>query len=256
MAKKIEKNLEGKTLVQYMDMLKDTVQKHNDTKDAHERAKLKIEADKIVEAYNITSLQTAYANVLEQENPMLAFIKKYQYPVVKVGTSKETSDLEVKDSNTKGEPLTEVFNLWDFVAYCEDLNKQVTVALDWKSKAAAACEILKTQVQEYNDNGTPMGVIKLQTAIQAMFDSIVKVTTPTGKNAVIVKAKEIRIMQTSCGSMDVKKFVAKYASAKTWQKQTFALLHGAVEGKEFTCIYGDPDDEKKTETTTEEKTEE
>jgi hypothetical protein len=237
--------------------LRETVESHNKSEVPAERVKLRIQAEKLQENYRNTSKLTAYATCLEAANPMLAFVKMYKFPVVSVGSSKETGNLTVKAEDSDGEKLTEVFNLWDFVSWAEGRNKQVTVALDWKSKSDEACKLLRTQVQEYHDNGTAMGVIKLQTALQVMFDSIVKVTAPTGRNAIIIKSKEVRLLQTSCGSMDVKKFVAKYATTKTWQKLTFALLHGAIEGKDFTCVYGDEESKDAStndEPTTEEKT--
>lgn len=262
MKKNVENKTEGMTMEQILAKLKETVESHNKSEVAGDRVKLKIEAEKLKDSYNEASKATSYAKCLEAENPMLAFIQMYQYPVVRTGSSKETGNLTVNTEDNDGERLTEVANLWDFVEWAAGRNKQVTVALDWKSKANEACKLLRSQVQEYNDNGTPMGVGKLQTALQAMFDSIVKVTAPSGRNAIIITSKAVRILQTTCGSMDVKKFVAKFASAKTWQKQTFALLHGAVVGKEFTCIYGDdentdteqkPDEVTAADTTTDNK---
>lgn len=256
MAKNVEIKVEGKTLEQILGEIKITVDTHNKSEVASERVQLKVQAAKLKEEYNKTSKLDAYAKCLEAENPMLAFIQMYKFPVVSIGSSKETENMTVKTEDSNGATLTEVFNLWDFVTWCEGRNKQVTVALDWKTKATKAKDALIAAVQNNIDNDSDkLEVGEFKAALQAMFNSIVNVTGESGNNAVIAKSKQCRIIMFTCGRLDNRTFKAQFATEKSWQKQAFAFLHCAVKGKEFTCIYGDEenataDDEKKAEDNT------
>lgn len=238
MAKKIitpNVETEGKTMEQILEELKLGVDKHNDSKDVAERVKLKYEAEKLVEAYNQASKLAAYAECLEAENPMLAFIQMYQHPVVSAGVKKGETDITIK---TDGKA---VFDLWDFVDWCAGRNQQITVSLDWKSKANAARDILKSQVETYINKGTKPDVKSLKDALQEMFDSIVMKPGKNGNNAVIATSKNVRTIHMTCGALNVKTFNAKFVAEKSWKGQVFAFLNRAVEGKDFTHTYGDDD---------------
>ncbi|MBQ3017397.1 MAG: hypothetical protein IJD89_00475 [Clostridia bacterium] len=240
--------IEGKTLEQILGELKVVVDNHNKSDVASERVKLEVQAAKLKDDYNKTSKQTAYAECLEAENPMLTFIQKYKFPVVSLGTNKDTKNITVKTEDSNGVKLTEVFNLWDFVAWCEERNKQVTVALDWKSKAIKAKNALIAVIEADNNTGV-YSIGEFKAALQTAFDSIVKVAGESGNNAVIAKSKQCRIIKNTAGRLDNRSFVAQFGSEKAWQKQVFAYLHLAIEGKEFTTIYGDGEENA---TTTEE----
>ncbi len=243
MAKNI--TTEGKTMEQILEELKLAVDKHNDSKDVSERVKLKYEAEKLVEAYNKASMLTGYAECLVAENPMLAFIQKYQYPVVSAGIKKGETDMTIK---TDGKA---VFDLWNFVDWCAGRNQQITVALDWKSKANVARDTLKAQVEKYIEKGTKMDVGALKKDLQSMFDSIVMKPGKDGNNAVIATSKNVRTIHMTCGTLNIKTFTAKFVAEKSWRAQVFAFLNRAVEGKDFTHVYGD-EDTATTEAVTEE----
>lgn len=250
MAKKNVIIVEGKTIEQIKAELESTIDKHNSTEVVAERIKLKVAAEKFKEAYNKASMHTAYADCLGTKNPMLALIQAYKYPVVSVGADRETGDLTLKSENNDGSKLTEVFNLWNFVEFCESINKQVVASLDWKSKANAAKKVLLESVQKYIDNGTEMDVGGLKNALQEMYNSIVKFAGKNGNNAIIETSKHTRLIYVTCGRLDTKSFVAKFGTEKSWQKTVFAFLHAAIEGKDFSCIYGE--DDTKTADTNEE----
>ena len=237
MAKNINTDIEtkGKTVEQLLEDLKVAVDKHNESEDVAERVALKVTIDKLVEAYKTTSKLTEYAKCLEAENPMLAFIQKYQYPVVSATVKKGETDISLK---TDGKA---VFDLWDFVDWCAGRNQQITVALDWKSKANDARDILKSQAEKYIEKGTKMDVGTLKKALQTMFDSIVMKPGKDGNNAVIATSKNVRTIHMTCGALNIKTFNAKFVAEKSWRAQVFAFLNRAVEGKDFTHTYGDED---------------
>ena len=231
--------IEGMTLEQIKAKLADVVTDHNKTEVASERVKLKVQAEKLRDDYNKTAKLNAYAECLEADNPMLTFIKKYKYEIIAIGADKKTGQLSVKTEDAKGNTLTELFNLWDFVSHCEGLNRQVTAALNWKSKASEAKPILVDNIRKYIDNGGEKDVKSLKEALQAMFDAIIMIPGKTGNNAVIMSSKQVREIYMTNGAQNFKTFKSMFAQDKTWQKQVLAYLHCAVEKKDFTRVYGE-----------------
>lgn len=244
---------ESKNLNQLMAELNEVATKHNMATSAGDKIKLKAEAEKLQKDYNEVAKVDAYNECLKAENPMLTFIKRYTYNVVKVSTDKKTDVMAVKTENPNGTKITELFDLWDFVAFCEGKNKQVTAALDWKTKALKAQNDLIENITKYIEQGLEKDVKALKEALQGMFDSIVMVPGAKGNNAIKATSKQARIIYMTAGRLNAKKVEAMFAQENSWHKQAFAFLHVAVEGKEFICTYGDnaPGAETTTETTEE-----
>lgn len=255
MAKNIK--IEGKTLEQIMDSIKEAVTKYQLTDSAPERLRLRMEAEKLRDEYNKTSKLTAYAACLEAENPMLTLIQTYTYNVVSVGTDKKTDTLSVKTETSKGEKLSDVFNLWDFVETCKSVGVEVTAASDWKIKAVEAQKTLIENVRKYITSGGAKDVKALKDALQAMFDAVVKIEGKTGGNAVRATSKQVRTIYMTCGSMNFRTLEATFGRDSVWQKHAFAYMHAAVTGKEYTYVYGGSDAAAETaEEAAETKTEE
>lgn len=236
MAKKNTNN-QGMTCEQMKTKLKEVVDAHNESTDLAERNKLRQSATVLKDDYNKTSLLDVYAEAMEAENPMLAFIKAYTYPTLSVGSKKDTGNLSVKDDGKA------VMNLWDFVEWAAGRNKQVTHALDWKAKATEAQNVLISVAEKYINAGGNPEPGELKTALQAAFNSVVMVLTEKGNNAIIAKSKNCRTIIMTCGNMDYKALQANFGQSKTWQKQFLAFLNRAAEGKEFTLTFGDPEDQ-------------
>lgn len=232
-------NAEGRTLDQIFAELKEAVTERNKCEVASERVKFEVKAEKLADEYNKTAKLNAYAECLEAANPMLTFIKQYAYGVVKVGVDRKTNTLTVRTETNSGAKLTEVFNLWDFVSYCESINKQITAALDWKSKAVKAQKTLIENVQKYIEDGAEKDVLGMKTALQEMFDSVIMIAGKSGNNAVLATSKQARTIYMTCGRMNNKNLQAMFGRESSWQAQAFAFLHCAVEGKDFTYVYGD-----------------
>ena len=236
MAKKNTNN-QGMTCEQMKTKLKEVVDAHNESTDLAERNKLRQSATVLKDDYNKTSLLDVYAEAMEAENPMLAFIKAYTYPTLSVGSKKDTGNLSVKDDGKA------VMNLWEFVEWAAGRNKQVVKALDWKAKSTEAQKVLVDVVEKFIDNDTKPEVGELKTALQTAFNSVVMVPGENGNNSIIAKSKACRIIIATCANMDYKSFQANFGQSKTWQKQFLAFLNRAAEGKEFTLTFGDPEDQ-------------
>ena len=247
--------IEGMTLEQIKAKLVEVVTEHNKTEVAAERAKLKVQAEKLKTGYNDTAKLTAYAECLEAERPMLAFIQKYKYEVISVGMDKSTDLLSVKTHDSKGMVLTEMFNLWDFVSHCEALNRQVTAALDWKSKANSAKPILVENIRKYVEDGVEKDIKSLKEALQNVFDAIIMIPGKAGKNAVVMTSKQVREIYMTSGRQNFKTFKSLFARDDTWQKQVLAYLHCSVMQKDFSRIYGEDEAVQAGETTTDTTTE-
>lgn len=248
MAKK-NTNTQGMTCEQMKEQLKTIIDNHNGSEDLAERQKLGAQAIKLKEDYNKTSLLDTYAEAMDAEKPMLAFIKAYTYPTLTVTSKKDTGNLTLKD-DTKA-----VMNLWDFVEWAAGRNKQVTNALDWKSKSAEAQKVLVDVVEKFINSDTKPEVGELKTALQDAFNSVVMVPGENGNNSIIAKSKACRIIIATCSTMDYKSFQANFGQSKTWQKQFLAFLNRAAEGKEFVLTFGDPEDQS-TENAAEDSAEE
>lgn len=248
MAKK-NTNTQGMTCEQMKTKLKELVDAHNDSNDVAERQKLGTQALKLKDDYNKVSLLDVYAEAMEAENPMLAFIKAYTYPTISVGSKKDTGNLSIKDDGKA------VMNLWDFVEWAAGRNKQVTHALDWKSKSAEAQKVLVDVVEKFINSDTKPEVGELKAALQTAFNSVVMVPGENGNNSIIAKSKACRIIIATCATMDYKSFQANFGQSKTWQKQFLAFLNRAAEGKEFVLTFGDPEDQS-TENAAEDSVEE
>lgn len=247
MAKK-NTNTQGMTCEQMKTKLQELVDAHNESGDVAERQKLGTQALKLKDDYNKVSLLDVYAEAMEAENPMLAFIKAYTYPTISVGSKKDTGNLSIKDDGKA------VMNLWDFVEWAAGRNKQVTHALDWKSKSAEAQKVLVDVVEKFINSDTKPEVGELKAALQTAFNSVVMVPGENGNNSIIAKSKACRIIIATCSSMDYKSFQANFGQSKTWQKQFLAFLNRAAEGKEFVLTFGDPEDQS-TENAAEEESE-
>lgn len=248
MAKNNVTTTEGKTLAEIKAELQTAVDNHNSAETIKDQTKYAVEAAKLKDDYNKASKLDAYAECLKAEKPMLAFIKQYTYPTISVAPKKDTGALSIKDDGKA------VFDLWDFVEWCEGRNKQVVQSLDWKSKATEAQNVLIKQVKAAIEDGTEMSVKDFKEALQAMFDAIVMVEGKSGNNAVIAKSKNVRVIQQTCGALDVKSFTAKFVQKKSWQKQVLAILNRSVENKDFSVIYGDPEETTAATSTDEETT--
>ena len=236
MAKK-NTNTQGMTCEQMKAKLKELVDAHNESNDVAERNKLGAQALKLKDDYNKVSLLDVYAEAMEAENIMLAFIKAYTYPTISVGSKKDTGNLSIKDDGKT------VMNLWDFVEWTEGRNKQVYNAVDWKSKAAEAQKVLVSVAEQYINSGVAPEPTELKAALQAAFNSTVMVPGKDGNNAIIATSKACRVIIFTCGHMDFKAIQANFGQSKTWQKQFLAFLHCAAEGKEPTLTFGDPEDQ-------------
>ena len=240
--------IESKTLEQIMQELEIAVTTYNTAEKLNERTKAREDADKLCADYNEAAKHSVYADCLATEEPMLTFIKKYEYEVIKVSLDTKTALLTIKTEGAKGKKFTELLNLWDFDKYCKSLNRQVTAALDWDSKSDAAKEVLIENLGKYVENGHEMHVGKLQEALQEVFDSIIMIAAPSGKNAVRIASKQVRTIYTTSGKEDFKKLQVMYGREDNWQKKVLGYLHVAVAGKDFVRIYGEPKDAKATAT--------
>ena len=235
--KNMNTNAQGMTCEQMKAKIKTIIDEHNGSEDLALRNKLSVEALKLKDDYNKTSLKDVYAAALEAENPMLAFVKAYTYPTLTVSSKKDTNNLSLKDDGKA------VMNLWDFVEFAAGRNKQVTKELDWKAKAKAAQDVLVGTVEKFIESDTKPEPGELKAALQAAFDSVLFIPGKNDANAVIAKSKAVRVIIMTCGSLDAKSFQANFGQSKTWQKQFLAFLNRAVEGKEFTLTFGDSEDQ-------------
>lgn len=226
----------AKTKEEILKDLEAAVEAYNTAETIADRMKAAAKEDKAVKDYNAASLADAYATYLEEENPMLAFIKAYTYKVASVKIDKTTKAHKVDAEGEK------VHTLEDFIDFAAGLNRNVTTAISWKARSEEARKALLDAIEAFIENGTKVPVGDLKSALQTAFDAVITIPGKNGNNAIVVKSKNVRAIVMASSRFDAKKIRAYFAEGKTWASRFYGYLHNAVDGKDISITYGDDDD--------------
>lgn len=253
------KNNEKKTVMESMTMpevkaaLEAAVKKYNETADVAERTRLEVEAKELATQYNALSLLTAYAAIMGEDKPVVAIAKAYNYPTISFKLNVADALVDGKAKKVKVASIddsTKTHNLYDFLDWTAKHGKNVTASGDWKTKAEAARSIINNEWKKFmeSDDGYKMSKTAVKTAVQDMFDALVFIPGPSGKNSVIAKNDAANYLialaaQAKTAILDGKvNFKVDFMSANNWKSKAFDVLHMAVEGKTFNITYGDPEE--------------
>ena len=233
--------------------LEETVKKYNDTSDVAERTRLEIEGKDLSASYNALSLLTAYAGIMAAEQPVVAIAKAYSYPTLNFKLNvvdKLVDGVAKKVKAASIEEGSKVHNLYDFLDWTAKHGKSVTASAYWKTPSEAARGVINAEWKKYMESkdGHKMSKTAVKKAVQAMFDALVNIPGPSGKNSVIANndIANYLIALAAQGKTNRKDgkvdFKVEFMSANNWKSKAFDVLHMAVEGKTFEVVYGDPEE--------------
>lgn len=241
----------------------------NKSEDVTEKITLKGDIKDAVQAYNELSMLTVYADCLNSEQPMLAFIKAYYYPIIRLketlvkdkdseGRLTAYMSLSITETDNKGNLLYSNLDMVKFLDWTADRNKLAANAKDWKCKLLKARNSIIADIEKHKNSKDGKAISKANTkrAFQDSFDALIFIPCEKAKdkNAVIASGKLIEdapflsaqmIEKCVNGSPD---FEVKYFTADYWYKTVFKYLHMAVEGKDLKVTLYDDAEETAEET--------
>lgn len=250
----MKKDITNMTMAELMAELKESVDAYNLSNDEKERVELVMAQKDIVKKYNELSLLTTYGKCLDAEHPIVALAETYYFPTISV---KDNSHSEVVDGVMKITHARSISDgekrliLADFITWVEELNKSVTVEKQWKVKIAEARDVIEKQWKAFFAAGKDthaMSIGKTKRALQAMFDALVFIETPTGKNAIIADGKVAKWVLGFANTRKDSKVDGKVTitgsvvSKRDWAILQMDALHMAVTGKDFEIFYGEPEE--------------
>lgn len=229
------------------DLLEEKVTEINETSDDEKKIELNVECAELCKKYNELSMLSVYGVCAKAEKPVLEFAQTYYYPTV------STKDELSEDLDNDGRKSTKVvrtinegekrLDLFDFLRWAEKCNKVVTAEKYWRS----ACEGTRNSIETewkgfFNSTGESrkinVGTIKKN--LQAMFDALIFIEAPSGKNAVIATGATARYLfgfanvrkdgRTKDGEIKINKTVL---STKQWVTLVMDALHETVKDKDY-----------------------
>ena len=249
----MKKMYENLTLDQLRAMLDEAVEKHNTADNSVARVEARIECKDIEEAYNELSLRTVYADCMKEEQPLVAFVKKFYYHTV---STKTKVDNDVVDGVAKSLEVASVvendrkMSLFKFIDWAKDRNKFITKDKNYKTATNNARNAINAVWEDFKNSKdkTEMSKNAIKKALQPMFDALVFIKGKSGKNAVIATGDIAFYIIALAGELktvadDKKKpnFNIEFLKKQAWDGHILNMLHMAVEGKTFDVVYGDPE---------------
>ena len=249
-----KKNTEARTMNVVLEDIKLNIDKLNAAK-SEDKPDIEVKIVELEKEYNELSLLNSWGTFVAAENPMVAFAKAYNYPVIghKTVPHRETVNgaKVVTYTTVLDTTKTRLLNVTEFVEWNEERNVQIVHDTNWRGALNDARDAVIAQWKAFfaaKGDTRKVSITKMKKALQTMVDALVFVPGENGNNAVIVKS-------------DIAKAVFAFSNSRrdglqgnvlpggTWKKLQMDVLHAVVEGKEFTITYGDPVEEDEAEET-------
>lgn len=252
-------NTEKRTMEVVLSEIKANITNFNLSANPVEKNKLELALKTLETEYNELSLLNTWTGFIAEENPMVAFAKAYDYPIV---GHKDVDHRETKDgvktvvrTRVLDEAKTRILNVSDFIEWTEERNASVAHDKNWRKAVNDARDSVIDQWKGFmaaKGDTRAVSIGKMKKALQTMVDALVFIEGAKGSNAIIVKSDVAKAVFALCNQRK-DGLKGSIMPASVWKKMQVDVLHAAVAGKEFTINYGDEED---TEPVVEEKTEE
>ena len=252
-------NTEKRTMEVVLSEIKANITNFNLSANPVEKNKLELALKTLETEYNELSVLNTWTGFIAEENPMVAFAKAYDYPIV---GHKDVDHRETKDgvktvvrTRVLDEVKTRILNVSDFIEWTEERNASVAHDKNWRKAVNNARDSVIDQWKGFMTSKGDTRVVsigKMTKALQAMVDALVFIEGEKGGNAVKVQRAVAKAVFALCNQRK-DGLKGSIMPASVWKKMQVDVLHAAVAGKEFTINYGDEED---TEPVVEEKTEE
>ena len=252
-------NTEKRTMEVVLSEIKANISNFNTSDNPVEKNKLELALKTLETEYNELSLLNTWTGFIAEENPMVAFAKAYDYPIV---GHKDVDHRETKDgvktvvrTRVLDEAKTRILNVQEFIEWTEERNASVAHDKNWRKAVNDARDSVIDQWKGFmaaKGDTRAVSIGKMKKALQTMVDALVFIEGAKGSNAIIVKSDVAKAVFALCNQRK-DGLKGSIMPASIWKKMQVDVLHAAVAGKEFTINYGDEED---TEPVVEEKTEE
>lgn len=249
----MKKMYENLTLEQLQSMLNEAVEKHNMAEDAAARVEARVKAKDISDAYNELSLLTVYANCMLEQQPLLAFVKKFYCHTI---TVKYTVSNEVVNGVAKSSEVASVnendrkMSLFKFIEWAGERNKVITHDKYYKTATNKARNTINSLWEDFRNSKdkTEMSKNAVKKALQSMFDALIFIEGKSRKNAVIANgdiafyiiALAAELKTTADDNKDPN-FTIEFLKKNSWDGHILNMLNMAVRGKSFDVVYGAED---------------
>lgn len=253
-------NTKIRTLTIIRNELNASVDKFNESKDPAERNKLKTEHTALKTEFDKLSLHTAYSTFFQDATPVVAMAKAFYYESVNVQYKPVTETIDgVLQSVEMGsiKNTEKRLNLVQFIEWTEDRNKCVAHDKDWKTVLGKSRDAINAEWRKFmeSEDGYKMNKTAVKKALQSAFDALafIPCENDKDKNAVIATGKVAdyviaKAPQGKVNSKDKKpEFTLNFLNNKNWIEILADVLHMTVENKDYTVIYGEPEEEAKAE---------
>lgn len=253
----MEKNVKNRTMSVVREELDASVDKYNLATDAAVRNQLALEHKTLVEEFNQLSLLSAYATFMQAELPIVALAKAYYYTAlsVKDNAHNEVINGVVKSTVTRSvKEVDKKLDLVKFIDWTEERNKSVAFAKDWRTKIGVARSSIENEWKKFfasKAEKKDISIGKVKKATQEAFDALVFIPCENNKdkNAIIADGDIAKALIAFANSRKDARVDGKVAITgnilprATWNVLLLDALHSAVEGKKYTLVFGDGEDE-------------
>lgn len=250
---------EGRTLEIIRNELTEAVDKYNLSTSADERAGLEVTMKNLVDEWNELSMLTAYSTFLDDESPLVAFGKAYTYATI---STKDNKHKEVVDGVKRSISTRSVedgfrqLSVSKFLNWAKEKNKTLTANAVWLDKFNAAREEVNKQWKRIfasKAENSDLKIGQMKRALQALFDVLVFVPAPSGKNALVATndMAKYALGLSNVRKVDLKEKTQKVQnmSSQLWEQVFMDIWHMVCSNKTYTVIIGDeePEEEAKPE---------
>lgn len=256
MAKNLVVN-EGRTLEIIRKELTEAVDKYNLSSNADERAGLEVTHKNLVDEWNELSMLTAYSSFLDDPQPLVAFGKAYTYATI---STKDNKHKEVVDGVKRSISTRSVedgfrqMSVSKFLTWAKEKNKTLTANAVWLDKFTAAREEVNKQWKRIfasKAENSDLKIGQMKRALQALFDVLVFIPAPSGKNALVATND---MAKYALGVSNVRKVDLKEKSQKVqnmssqlWEQVFMDIWHMVCANKTYIVIIGDEETEDEAE---------
>lgn len=249
-------NSENRTMAIVLDELNKSVDKYNLSVDSEERVKLNSDHKDLVQEYNELSLLNEYSKAMNEEKPIIAIAKAYYYATVSV---KDAAHKEIIDGKTVSKITRSVavgvkkFNMIKFIEWTAECNKCVAADQMYKSKIENARKTIANEWKKFfaaKGDSHSMSIGKTKKALQTMFDALVFIAAPSGKNAIVA---DNSVAKWVLGFANTRKdskidgnivITGEVLPKNVWNTLLMDALHKVFTEKDFEIIFESEDDNK------------
>ena len=253
---------ENLTMDEIRNLLDEKVDAWNDAVELDEKISLEVDMADLTQKYNELSMLNVYATCLADAQPVVAFVKTYYYHVLSVkktvcsdigndGKKKSYVVCSIKETDNNGEKLVKELDLVKFIEWTATRNKLVAAEKDWKSKMNTARKVINSECEKQvnSKDGYKISKTKIKKALQDMFNSLVFIKSEKGNNAVIANGKTAGLIVHLAADLKTEnvkgspEHTFEFLRDKKWHRLVMQFLNMAVTGKDFSVVYGEPENE-------------